>query len=129
MNGLYQDILILLLIGGCGVWIIHKYYDLLERLENKDKEIRVIQEKLIELMQNDINIDGKYKIKHKWTVEKIEDLVTKLEKVIESSDVNNQCLNTLLNTLSLKDWLNHSDNEDYIDFKAANEIRQDVDDV
>jgi len=129
MNGLYQDILILLLIGGCGVWIIHKYYDLLERLENKDKEIRVMQEKLIELMQNDINIDGKYKIKHKWTVEKIEDLVTKLEKVIESSDVNNQCLNALLNTLSLKDWLNHSDNEDYIDFKAANEIRQDVDDV
>ena len=92
MDGMWQDIIIMMTIGVFGLWIMTKHYDnawKIEELEIKVKkngkivsqdeeaiikDFRQMQTDIIKLQQDCINIDAKYKIKDEWMVDRIKQL-------------------------------------------------------
>jgi len=79
MDGLYQDLIILLAMLFFGFWVIKKHYDNAWKIEQLEKardigDLKKMESDIIELKQNCINIDAKYKIEDEWTVTKIEEL-------------------------------------------------------
>ena len=83
MDGMYQDIIIMLTILFFGFWVIKGHYDnvwKIEQLEIQLKKAREIgdltkmQNDIISLKQDCINIDAKYKIKDEWMVDRIKQL-------------------------------------------------------
>ena len=87
------DIILLTVITLFGLWIINKHYDNAYDIEEMQKNItdmKIMQKDLIEFRQSLINIDAKYKIKDKWTVDKIEEVVkmqSKLLKFMEACEI------------------------------------------
>lgn len=104
MDGMWQDIIIMMTIGVFGLWIITKHYDnawKIEQLEIKVKkngkivsqdeeaiikDLRQMQTDIIKLQQDCINIDSKYRIKDEWTVNKVQQITDIQEKLVEFMD-------------------------------------------
>lgn len=104
MDGMWQDIIIMMTIGVFGLWIITKHYDnawKIEQLEIKVKkngkivsqdeeaiikDFRQMQTDIIKLQQDCINIDSKYRIKDEWTVNKVQQITDIQEKLVEFMD-------------------------------------------
>jgi len=104
MDGMWQDIIIMMTIGVFGLWIMTKHYDnawKIEELEIKVKkngkivsqdeeaiikDFRQMQTDIIKLQQDCINIDAKYRIKDEWTVNKIQQLTDIQEKLVAFMD-------------------------------------------
>lgn len=104
MDGMWQDIIIMMTIGIFGLWIITKHYDnawKIEQLEIKVKkngkivsqdeeaiikDLRQMQTDIIKLQQDCINIDSKYRIKDEWTVNKVQQITDIQEKLVEFMD-------------------------------------------
>ena len=94
MDGMYQDMIIMLTILFFGFWVIKGHYDNVWKIEQLEIEIKKARKKelssypkgislndlkkmqtdIIKLQQNCINIDAKYKIKDEWMVDRIKQL-------------------------------------------------------
>lgn len=121
MDGLYQDIIIIMTIFAFSFWIIKKHYDNAWDIENLQIELKkareisdlsVMQRDLIEFRQSLINIDVKYKLKDRWAVNKIEEIsdillphlalsVKNLEEVVKSQGIANLSLQDAVNMTKL----------------------------
>ena len=96
------DAMILTVIAFFGLWVINKHYDnawKIEQMEIKIKkngkivdqdeasefieDFRQMQTDIINIRQDCINIDAKYKIKDRWAVNKIEEIINHQFKYIE----------------------------------------------
>ena len=105
MDGLYQDLIILLAMLFFGYWVIKKHYDnawKIEQLEimvknngkivNQDeeaiiKDFKKMQTDIIRIQQDCINIDAKYRIKDEWSTSRIEQLVNIVQQHMSVQDV------------------------------------------
>tara|TARA_R100001594_G_scaffold29338_1_gene54841 strand:+ start:1111 stop:1536 length:426 start_codon:yes stop_codon:yes gene_type:complete len=88
MEGMYQDLIILVVISLFGVWVINKHYDNAWKIEQIDLQIKQLREigdltkmqnDIIEQNQNSINLNAKINRNEKWTVETID----KMKKAID----------------------------------------------
>ena len=104
MDGLYQDLIILLSMLFFGFWVIKKHYDnawKIEQIEIKVnnngkivsqdeeaiiKDFKKMQTDIIKIQQDCINIDAKYRIKDEWTVSKLQQLTDIQEKLVAFMD-------------------------------------------
>ena len=107
MDGMWQDIIIMMTIGAFGLWVITKHYDnawKIEQLEIKVKkngkivsqdeeaiikDFRQMQTDIIKLQQDCINIDAKYKIKDEWTVSRLQQLADIVQQNMSLQDAIN----------------------------------------
>lgn len=84
---------ILLFQGIFALWVIDKIRSINDRPIYPDvpkhllKDMRQMQTDIINLKQDCINIDNKYRIKDEWTVSKIESLLTNDSKMLDIMQV------------------------------------------
>ena len=84
---------ILLFQGIFALWVIDKIRSINDRPIYTDvpkhllKDMRQMQTDIINLKQDCINIDNKYRIKDEWTVSKIESLLTNDSKMLDIMQV------------------------------------------
>ena len=98
MDGMYQDIIIMLSILFFGFWVIKGHYDnvwKIEQLEIQLKKAREIgdltkmQNDIISLKQDCINIDAKYKIKDEWLTDRLQQLIDIVQQQMSVQDALN----------------------------------------
>ena len=98
MDGMYQDIIILLVILLFGYWVIKKHYDNAYDIEQlkielaKAREIsdlKKMQTDIISLKQDCINIDAKYRIKDEWTTNSLKQLIDIVQQNMGVQDAIN----------------------------------------
>jgi len=98
MDGMYQDIIIMLTILFFGFWVIKGHYDnvwKIEQLEIQLKKAREIgdltkmQNDIISLKQDCINIDAKYKIKDEWLTDRLQQLIDIVQQQMSVQDALN----------------------------------------
>jgi hypothetical protein len=99
MNGLWQDLIIVLSMGIFGVWVIYKHYNIKSYIHNLRNDIyscradmKLMQGDLIEFRQNLINIDAKYRKKDEWVVSKIQQITEKDISVQNAIDTVNDAI-------------------------------------
>jgi hypothetical protein len=103
---------ILIFQGVFALWVIDKLRSISDRPTYPDvpqhllKDIRQMQTDIINLKQDCINIDNKYKIKDEWTVSKIESLLTNDSKMLDIMQVQKTVQD------NEKDWKNFVQNRD-----------------
>ena len=125
------DAMILTVIAFFGLWVINKHYDnawKIEQMEIKIKkngkivdqdeasefieDFRQMQTDIINIRQDCINIDAKYKIKDRWAVNKIEEIINvllphlahsvkNLENIVKSQGIANLTLQDAVNMTNL----------------------------
>ena len=80
---------ILIFQGIFALWVIDKLRSISDRPTYPDvpqhllKDMRQMQTDIINLKQDCINIDNKYKIKDEWTVSKIESLLSNDDRMLD----------------------------------------------
>ena len=103
---------ILLFQGIFALWVIDKIRSISDRPTYPDvpqhllKDMRQMQTDIINLKQDCINIDNKYRIKDEWTVSKIESLLTNDSKMLDIMQVQKTVQD------NEKDWKNFIENRD-----------------
>jgi hypothetical protein len=103
---------ILIFQGVFALWVIDKLRSISDRPTYPDvpkhllKDMRQMQTDIINLKQDCINIDNKYKIKDEWTVSKIESLLTNDSKMLDIMQVQKTVQD------NEKDWKNFVQNRD-----------------
>ena len=103
---------ILVFQGIFALWVIDKIRSISDRPTYPDvpqhllKDMRQMQTDIINLKQDCINIDNKYKIKDEWTVSKIESLLTNDSKMLDIMQVQKTVQD------NEKDWKNFIENRD-----------------
>ena len=84
---------ILVFQGMFALWVIDKLRSISDRPTYPDvpqdllKDMKQMQNDIINLKQDCINIDNKYRIKDEWTVSKIESLLTNDSKMLDIMQV------------------------------------------
>ena len=98
MDGLMQDLIIMLSFGIFGVVVIIKHFALLNEIKRIKKELAnareigdlsKMQNDIIELKQNCINIDAKYKIKDEWTTNRLQQVIDIMQQQMSVQDAIN----------------------------------------
>jgi hypothetical protein len=103
---------IMIFQGVFALWVIDKLRSISDRPTYPDvpqhllKDIRQMQTDIINLKQDCINIDNKYKIKDEWTVSKIESLLTNDSKMLDIMQVQKTVQD------NEKDWKDFVENRD-----------------
>ena len=103
---------ILLFQGIFALWVIDKIRSINDRPIYPDvpkhllKDMRQMQTDIINLKQDCINIDNKYRIKDEWTVSKIESLLTNDSKMLDIMQVQKTVQD------NEKDWKDFVQNRD-----------------
>jgi hypothetical protein len=103
---------ILIFQGVFALWVIDKLRSISDRPTYPDvpkhllKDMRQMQTDIINLKQDCINIDNKYKIKDEWTVSKIESLLTNDSKMLDIMQVQKTVQD------NEKDWKDFVENRD-----------------
>ena len=103
---------ILVFQGIFALWVIDKIRSISDRPTYPDvpqhllKDMRQMQTDIINLKQDCINIDNKYRIKDEWTVSKIESLLTNDSKMLDIMQVQKTVQD------NEKDWKNFIENRD-----------------
>ena len=103
---------ILIFQGIFALWVIDKIRSISDRPTYPDvpqhllKDMRQMQTDIINLKQDCINIDNKYRIKDEWTVSKIESLLTNDSKMLDIMQVQKTVQD------NEKDWKNFIENRD-----------------
>ena len=103
---------ILIFQGMFALWVIDKLRSISDRPTYPDvpkhllKDMRQMQTDIINLKQDCINIDNKYRIKDEWTVSKIESLLTNDSKMLDIMQVQKTVQD------NEKDWKNFVQNRD-----------------
>ena len=103
---------ILIFQGMFALWVIDKLRSISDRPTYPDvpkhllKDMRQMQTDIINLKQDCINIDNKYRIKDEWTVSKIESLLNNDSKMLDIMQVQKTVQD------NEKDWKNFVQNRD-----------------
>ena len=103
---------ILLFQGIFALWVIDKIRSINDRPIYPDvpkhllKDMKQMQTDIINLKQDCINIDNKYRIKDEWTVSKIESLLTNDSKMLDIMQVQKTVQD------NEKDWKDFVQNRD-----------------
>ena len=98
--------------GVFALWVIDKIRSISDRPTYPDvpqhllKDMRQMQTDIVNLKQDCINIDNKYRIKDEWTVSKIESLLTNDSKMLDIMQVQKTVQD------NEKDWKNFIENRD-----------------
>tara|TARA_Y100000004_G_C8604461_1_gene282002 strand:- start:47 stop:418 length:372 start_codon:yes stop_codon:yes gene_type:complete len=103
---------ILVFQGMFALWVIDKLRSISDRPTYPDvpqdllKDMKQMQTDIINLKQDCINIDNKYRIKDEWTVSKIESLMTFHSKMLDIMQVQKTVQD------NEKDWKDFIENRD-----------------
>lgn len=106
---------ILLFQGMFALWVIDKLRSINDRPIYPDvpkhllKDMRQMQTDIINLKQDCINIDNKYRIKDEWTVSKIESLLVNDSKMLDIMNVQKTVQETQQNFISDRDLGDEND--------------------